>query len=128
MSETPRRNSEVPRIVAVEQYLRDASDDDLLSFLRSVPLVWSDREQITLNDFIYEALLWPYVKHAWSVVKGQPGLPGRMRQLSDVYALAERRMELDTGRKRRIPRMTNLVAFIDAYERGLLHPNGSGHQ
>ncbi len=110
-------------IEAIEAYLIDVSDDDLLEFLRSLPMVWSEAEGMMLQDFIFEAMLWPYVKHAWTVVQGQPGLPGRMKQVSDVYALAERQLELETGRKRRVPRVTDLAAFIDAYERGVLQPS-----
>ena len=109
-------------IEAVKVFVSDVSDDDLLVFLKTLPMAWSDTDRMKLSDFIYEALLWPYVKHAWNVVQGQPGLAGRLKQLSDVYALAEKQMELDTGRRRRIPRVTNLALFLDAYQRGALQP------
>jgi len=99
-----------------EAFFAAIGDDDLLRFLRQLPVVWGNNEQMTVGDFTYEALLWPYVKHAWKTVDGAPGLAGRMKQLSDVFSQAEQELERETGRTRRAPRVTNLAAFMAAYE------------
>ena len=120
-----RSNNNVSKkveVAAVEAYLGDISDDDLLAFLRTLPMVWSDTERMKVSDFIYEAMLWPYVKHAWSVIRIKGGFPSLLHSVSDVYDLAERQLEIDTGRKRRVPRVTDLAVLLDVYERGMLQP------
>jgi hypothetical protein len=103
-----------------EAFFAEVGDDDLLRFLGQLPMVWGNDEPMSLGDFIYEAMLWPHVKHAWATVEGAPGLGGRMGQLSRVFTKAERELERDTGRIRRVPRVTNLAAFMAAYTgRGL---------
>jgi len=103
-----------------ESFFLEIADADLLSFLGQLPMIWGNDERMTLGDFIYEAMLWPYVKQAWETVEGAPGLAGRMGQMSKVFIKAERELERDTGRIRRVPRITNLAAFMAAYtERGL---------
>lgn len=75
----------------------------------------NDDEPFTIEDLTYEALLQPYVLHAWKTVKGEPGIPGRLLQLSQTYRAAEAALERETGRKRRVPRVIDLPAFLDAY-------------
>jgi len=99
-----------------EAFFAAIGDDDLLRFLRQLPVVWGNEEPMSIADFTYEALLWPYVKTAWNTVVGAPGLAGRMKQMSDVFSQAEQELERDTGRTRRAPRVTNLAAFMAAYE------------
>jgi len=98
-----------------EAFFAEIADDDLLKFLGQLPMVWGNDERMTVGDFVYEALLWPYVKQAWKTIEGAPGLAGRMGQLSKVFTKAERELERDTGRIRRVPRVTNLAAFMAAY-------------
>ena len=97
------------------------ADEDMLRFLRSLPVVgMHDEEPFTIEDLTYEALLQPYVLHAWKRVPGNPGVAGRIMQVSHVYKAAERALERDTGRRRRVQRVINLPAFLDAYQkRGL---------
>lgn len=99
----------------VESFFIDVGDDDMLRFLRHLVMVWGNDEPMTIADFTYEALLWPYIKEAWQSVKGGPGISARLSQLSRVFAVAEDGLERDTGRTRRLPRVTNLAAFMDAY-------------
>ena len=98
-----------------ESFFLEIADADLLEFLRQLPMIWGNEDRMTLGDFIYEAVLWPYVKEAWKTVEGEPGLASRMGQMSKVFTKAERRLERDTGRIRRVPRVTNLAAFMAAY-------------
>lgn len=103
-----------------ESFFLEIADADLLGFLGQLPMIWGNDERMTVGDFVYEALLWPYVKQAWKTIEGGPGLAGRMGQMSKVFTKAERQLERDTGRIRRVPRVTNLAAFMAAYsERGL---------
>ena len=98
-----------------EAFFAEIADDDLLKFLGQLPMVWGNDERMTVGDFVYEALLWPYVKLAWKTIDGAPGLAGRMGQLSKVFSMAEQELERETGRTRRVPRITNLAAFMAAY-------------
>ena len=97
------------------------ADEDLLRFLRSLPVIGTNvDEPFTIEDLTYEALLQPYVLHAWKAVDSSPGIPGRIKHITGVYKAAEAALERKTGRKRRLPRMINLTAFMDAYmSRGL---------
>lgn len=97
------------------------ADEDLLRFLRSLPVIGTNEDEpFTIEDLTYEALLQPYVIRAWKLVDGGPGVAGRIMQITHVYKAAEAALERDTGRKRRIPRMINIAAFMDAYtSRGL---------
>ncbi len=98
-----------------EAFFAEIADDDLLRFLKQLPMVWGNDQPMTIADFTYEALLWPFVKQAWIDTKGAPGIAGRMGQIAQVFAKAERNLERETGRKRRVPRVTNLASFMDAY-------------
>jgi len=101
-----------------EAFFAEIADDDLLKFLSQLPMVWGNDERMTVGDFVYEALLWPYVKQAWKTIDGAPGLASRLGQLSKVFSMAEQELERETGRTRRVPRITNLAAFIGAYTNG----------
>ncbi|WP_224825401.1 hypothetical protein [Cognatishimia sp. MH4019] len=98
-----------------EAFFAEIADEDLLSFLQQLPMAWGNDEPMTLTDFVYEALLWPFVKSAWQDVEGAPGIAGRMGQLVQVFAKAEQDLERETGRVRRVRRVTNLASFMDAY-------------
>jgi hypothetical protein len=113
MYQVKESNNEISR--NAETFLATVSDDDLLNFLGQLPMIWGNDERMTVGDFVYEALLWPYVKQAWKTIDGAPGLAGRMGQMSKVFIEAERELERDTGRIRRVPRITNLAAFMGAY-------------
>ncbi|WP_179379775.1 hypothetical protein [Jannaschia marina] len=108
-------------VTDVISFFDQLADEDLLRFLRSLPVIGAnDDEFFSIEDLTYEALLQPYVLHAWKSIKGNPGISGRIQQLSKVYKAAEAALERETGRKRRVPRVINLPAFIDAYTtRGL---------
>jgi hypothetical protein len=97
-------------------FLAQMSDTDLLRFLRRLPMVAGMEDgTVTVSDLVYEMRLWRYVKSAWAQVNGQPGVPGRIKQISDVYALAERQFERETGERRRLPREINLPSFLELY-------------
>ncbi|MEL7300876.1 MAG: hypothetical protein AAFM92_10875 [Pseudomonadota bacterium] len=99
-------------------FFDEVADEDLLRFLRSLPVIGTnDDEPFTIEDLTYEALLQPYVLHAWKKVSGNPGVAGRIHQLTQVYKTAERALERETGRKRRVARVINLTAFMGAYQR-----------
>lgn len=97
-------------------FLVQASDTDLLRFLRRLPMVaGSDDGTITISDLIFEMKLWPFVKTAWAKVEGSPGIAGRIKQVADVYKHAEAQFEGETGQRRRTPRVINLPSFISIY-------------
>ena len=102
-------------------FFDQVADEDLLRFLKSLPVIGAnDDEPFTIEDLTYEALLQPFVLHAWKTVRSSPGIAGRISQLVKVYKTAEAALERETGRKRRVPRVINLPAFMDAYtKRGL---------
>jgi len=103
-----------------EAFFAEVADEDLLRFLQQLPMVWGNDEPMTVADFVYEALLWPHVKEAWTSTEGAPGIAGRMGQIAQVFAKAEEALQRDTGRTRRVQRVTNLASFMDAYtSRGL---------
>ncbi|WP_224826491.1 hypothetical protein [Cognatishimia sp. MH4019] len=95
--------------------------DEVGRFLRTLPVIaTNDGEPFSMQDLTYEALLQPYILHAWKAISGSPGIPGRIKQLTDVYKAAEAALERDTGRKRRVSRVIDLPRFMDAYaSRGL---------
>jgi hypothetical protein len=97
-------------------FLAQASDAELLRFLRRLPMVaGSEDGSITISDLIFEMKLWPFVKAAWAKVDGQPGIPGRLMQIAAVYKVAEAQFEKDTGERRRTPRVIDLPSFISIY-------------
>jgi hypothetical protein len=97
-------------------FLAHASDDDLLRFLRRLPMVaGSEDGSVSVSDLIYEMRLWGYVKSAWAKVDGQPGIPGRLMQIAAVYKVAEAQFEKDTGERRRTPRAIDLPSFVSIY-------------
>lgn len=99
-----------------QAFLANAGDADLLKFLRRLPMVaGSEDGTLTLADFIYEALLWPFLKDAWAKVEGSPGIPGRLKQVADAYKVAEAEFEKETGEKRRTPRVIDLPSFVKIY-------------
>jgi predicted RNA-binding protein len=97
-------------------FLAQMSDTDLLRFLRRLPMVAGMEDgTVTVSDLVYEMRLWGYVKSAWAQVNGEPGVPGRIKHVSDVYARAEREFWKDTGERRRLPRKINLTSFLELY-------------
>ena len=97
-------------------FLERVGDDDLLKFLRRLPMVANNAEgPITLADFIYEMRLWPFVKEAWSEIEGSAGVAGRIIQINRVYKLAAERMHRLTGERRRVDRMIDVPAVLQAY-------------
>lgn len=103
----------------LEQFLEEMADQDLLRFLRALPMIGAnDDEPLRMSDLIYEMRLWPYVVKAWSTADGSPGVPGRVAMISKVMRDAEAALEADSSLKRRIPRVINLTSFLAAYEDG----------
>lgn len=101
------------------EFLERVGDDDLLKFLRRLPMVASNSDgRLTLTDFIYEMKLWPFVKEAWTEVEDGVGVAGRIIQINRVYKLAAERMSRLTGERRRVDRMIDLPAFLQAYTSG----------
>ena len=97
-------------------FLERVGDADLLKFLRRLPMVASNSEgPLTLADFIYEMRLWPFVKEAWFEIEGSAGVAGRIIQINRVYKLAAERMHRLTGEQRRVDRMIDVPAFLNAY-------------
>ncbi|MGL4423847.1 MAG: hypothetical protein ACRCZF_24545 [Gemmataceae bacterium] len=97
-------------------FLQHAGSEELLSFLRRLPMIAGNADsKFTLADFIYEVKLWPFVREAWKIVPGQPGIPGRLTQIAQVYKLAGENLKKLTGEIRRVPRVINLEAFIAMY-------------
>lgn len=97
-------------------FLERVGDDDLLKFLRRLPMVASNAEgPLTLADLIYEIKLWPFVKEAWAEVEGNAGVAGRIIQINRVYKLAAERMHRLTGERRRVDRMIDVPTFLQAY-------------
>lgn len=115
----PRRNDQPDQQDGIDDagaFLAQASDTDLLRFLRRLPMVaGSEDSTITISDLIYEMKLWPYVKAAWVKVDGQPGIPGRLKQVADVYRMAEAQFERETGECRRSPRVIDIPSFTNIY-------------
>lgn len=70
---------------------------------------------LTLADFIYEMKLWPFIKEAWDDVPNGVGVAGRIIQINRVYKLAAERMHRLTGERRRVDRMIDVPAFLQAY-------------
>lgn len=73
-------------VLSPEQFLTQAGDEDVLRFLRRLPIFAGQEDgRVTLADLIFEMQLWPYVKSAWSEVEGSPGIAGRTLQMTRVY-------------------------------------------
>ena len=112
-------NTDVAQGVDVEaglEFLDGVGDEELLQFLRRLPMVASNTEgPLTLTDFIYEMKLWPFVKEAWGEVEGGIGVAGRILQINRVYKLAAERMHRLTGDRRRVDRMIDIPAFLEGY-------------
>lgn len=121
MTTIKQKELAVDPVLSASEFFDQMGDEDLLRFLRSLPVIGTnDEEPFTVEDLVYEALLQPYIVHAWKQIEGSPGIGGRIMQLTQVVKYAERALECETGRKRRVPRVINLPAFLDAYEqRGL---------
>lgn len=99
-------------------FLEIAADDDVLDFLRRLPMVAGQGEdRITMSDLIYELQLWPFVRAAWKQVKGDPGIPGRLVQVKKVYSKAEADFERATGKQRRLKRIIDLPSFLEIYSK-----------
>lgn len=97
-------------------FLERASDDELLRFLKRLPVAAGNKgEELSMMDLVFEIRLWPYVVKAWKSVEGSPGIPGRLLQLARVYARAEQALERETGLTRRRPRTIDLDAFMQQY-------------
>ncbi|MEM9156509.1 MAG: hypothetical protein AAGB13_15980 [Cyanobacteria bacterium P01_F01_bin.33] len=108
--------SEITGLPNAQEFLEVVGDEDLLRFLRRLPMVAGhDESEVTLTDLTYEMRLWPFVKSAWSQVEGSPGIAGRILQLSRVYKKAETEMERMTGERRRVPRVIDLPTFMHIY-------------
>ncbi|SFS20072.1 hypothetical protein [Yoonia litorea] len=103
-----------------EAFFAEVADDDLLKFLSQLPMIWGNEERMTVADFTYEAMLWPFIKDAWRKIDGSPGLAGRLGQLDQVFDHAEKHLEKETGRTRRVPRTTNLASFMQIFMQGKL--------
>jgi len=100
------------------EFLNAAGDRNVRRFLRRLPMfVGNDGGPITLKDLAYEMMLQPFVMSAWDNTPGQPGIPGRLAQLSLVYKEAEAEMEKLTGLKRRLPRLIDVPSFLEVYGR-----------
>lgn len=113
MSDTQNRSDDIG---AAGLFLNQASDEDLLRFLRRLPMIaGSEDGKLTVADLIYEAKLWPFVKAAWAKIQGSPGIAGRLQQMSEVYKTAEAELAKETGERRRTPRVISLPSFIRAY-------------
>lgn len=98
------------------QFLEIAADEDVLRFMRRLPMIAGHIDgQFTMRDLAYEIELLPYVKIAWREVDGSPGIPGRLRQMADVYRRAEAEFEKETGKKRRLERIIDLPTFVEIY-------------
>lgn len=98
------------------QFLEAVGDDELLAFLRRLPMVAGTEDgTVTLADLVYEIKLWPFVKTAWDDVDGQPGIAGRLRQVAEVYNRAEAELQSFTGYTRRQPRVIDIPAFLKVY-------------
>lgn len=115
----PRRNDQPEQVNGIGDavvFLAQSSDTDLLKFLRRLPMVaGSEDGTITISDLIFEMMLWPYIQTAWTKVDGHPGIPGRLRQIADVYRLAEAELEKETGERRRTPRVISVPEFTKIY-------------
>jgi len=121
MTKMKQKELAIDPVLSASEFFDQMGDEDLLRFLRSLPVIGTnDEEPFTVEDLVYEALLQPYVVQAWKQIKGAPGFGSRLMQLTKVVKYAEQALERETGRKRRVPRVINLPAFLDAYEkRGL---------
>lgn len=98
------------------QFLNAAGDDEVRAFLRRLPMFAGNHDgQITITDLIYEMRLLPFVMDAWSTIDGQPGVSGRLRQISKVYAKAQGEFQKLTGETRRLPRSIDVPSFLDVY-------------
>ena len=101
------------------RFVEEMADEEVLKFLRAFVMVGANEEgQTTIGDLVYEMLLWPYVKRAWREAEGSPGVAGRIRMLTDTLRASEADLEAETGRKRRVPRVVNLNAFLEQYAEG----------
>lgn len=101
------------------RFVEEMADEEVLKFLRAFVMVGANEEdQTTIGDLVYEMLLWPYVKKAWREAEGSPGVAGRIRMLTDTLRASEAALEADTSRKRRVPRVVNLNAFLEQYTDG----------
>lgn len=99
-----------------QQFLELAGDDELLKFLRRLPMVAGNEDgKVSLSDLIFEMKLWPHVKQAWQEVEGKPGFANRIVQMSKVYKRAEAELAELTGERRRLPRVIDLTVFLDIY-------------
>jgi hypothetical protein len=97
-------------------FLAHASDADLLRFLRRLPMIAGCEDgTMTIEDFIFEAKLWPFVKAAWAKIDDQSGIHGRLTQIARIYKVAEAQFEKETGKRRRSPRVIDLSTFISIY-------------
>ena len=97
-------------------FLEQAGDDEILKFMRRLPMIAGcEGGKFTLADFVYEVKLWPFVVEAWKVVRGQPGIAGRLAQLAQVYKFAGENLRKMTGEERRVPRVIDLQAFTAIY-------------
>ena len=98
------------------EFLDRVGDDDLLKFLRRMPMVANNSEgRLTLSDFIYEMKLWPFVKEALSEIESGTGVASRIMQINRVYKLAAERMHQFTGEQRRVDRMIDVPTLLQAY-------------
>lgn len=99
-------------------FLNSSGDEEIRRFLRRLPVFsGNDGGPLTMKDLVYEMRLQPFVIEAWSKVKGEPGVPGRLLQLAKVFRTAEADMERLTGEKRRLPRVIDVPTFVDVYTR-----------
>ncbi|WP_299649971.1 hypothetical protein [uncultured Tateyamaria sp.] len=119
MAEVPGSNIRDDLPTELHQFIEEMADEEVLIFLRSFIVVGAnEKSQTTIGDLVYEMLLWPYVKKVWREAEGSPGVAGRIRMLMDTLRISEAALEAETGRKRRVPRIVNLNAFLEQYAEG----------
>lgn len=98
-------------------FLEQVGDEELLRFLRRLPMVaaHANDRPVRMEDLIYELKLWPFVKDAWRRVPAGRGVANRILQLNRVYKLAAEEMEKLTGETRTSDRVIDVPTFLSLY-------------
>ena len=106
-------------------FLELASDDNLKRWLRQLAIVKYDYLQpFNTRSFWARAQMIPYLEQAWREIDGQPGVSGRLWQLSRVYDLAEQRCAQAGIGCPNGERIIDYPSFTFAYHAGELCPGG----
>lgn len=79
-----------------------------------------DEEVAKLQDDKFEKILKPYLRAAYKLYPGRPGVPSRFKQHLEVYRHSERALFAETGLRRPKPKPMNLVRFLNLYLGGKL--------